>query len=113
MCLKDSNSSRRRTLASEDCTIARLASQSPRSEEHTSELQSQSNLECRLLLEKKEQPTISGSVANTAALLIPCSAKIDLLAIAGPTRPAPIRPMLCCPCVRTTLRNSLRSDSML
>src|SRR2546430_5691295 len=28
---------------------------SPRSEEHTSELQSQSNLVCRLLLEKKSQ----------------------------------------------------------
>src|SRR5688572_32756429 len=28
-----------------------------RSEEHTSELQSQSNLVCRLLLEKKNQPT--------------------------------------------------------
>src|SRR5205085_6403594 len=28
---------------------------SPRSEEHTSELQSQSNLVCRLLLEKKKQ----------------------------------------------------------
>src|SRR5256886_10603004 len=28
-----------------------------RSEEHTSELQSQSNLVCRLLLEKKTQPT--------------------------------------------------------
>src|SRR5688572_31426356 len=32
--------------------LARLA----RSEEHTSELQSQSNLVCRLLLEKKKQP---------------------------------------------------------
>src|SRR2546427_5923938 len=30
---------------------------SPRSEEHTSELQSQSNLVCRLLLEKKKKPT--------------------------------------------------------
>src|SRR2546427_7757634 len=30
-----------------------------RSEEHTSELQSQSNLVCRLLLEKKKQPTES------------------------------------------------------
>src|SRR5688572_10644099 len=30
---------------------------SGRSEEHTSELQSQSNLVCRLLLEKKKQPT--------------------------------------------------------
>src|SRR5438270_3843448 len=31
----------------------------PRSEEHTSELQSQSNLVCRLLLEKKNTDTIS------------------------------------------------------
>src|SRR2546430_13437720 len=30
----------------------------PRSEEHTSELQSQSNLVCRLLLEKKKKSTI-------------------------------------------------------
>src|SRR2546430_9136461 len=30
-----------------------------RSEEHTSELQSQSNLVCRLLLEKKKRPTRS------------------------------------------------------
>src|SRR2546430_9135568 len=30
----------------------------PRSEEHTSELQSQSNLVCRLLLEKKKKNTI-------------------------------------------------------
>src|SRR2546430_15571584 len=29
----------------------------PRSEEHTSELQSQSNLVCRLLLEKKKSPS--------------------------------------------------------
>src|SRR2546430_8376638 len=29
----------------------------PRSEEHTSELQSQSNLVCRLLLEKKKNPS--------------------------------------------------------
>src|SRR2546430_7636324 len=31
-----------------------------RSEEHTSELQSQSNLVCRLLLEKKKSPYVSG-----------------------------------------------------
>src|SRR5688572_30862290 len=31
-----------------------------RSEEHTSELQSQSNLVCRLLLEKKKEPLIQG-----------------------------------------------------
>src|SRR2546427_5633968 len=32
----------------------------PRSEEHTSELQSQSNIVCRLLLEKKKKKTNSG-----------------------------------------------------
>src|SRR2546427_6814320 len=35
--------------------IARHSVHSPRSEEHTSELQSQSNLVCRLLLEKKKK----------------------------------------------------------
>src|SRR2546430_13607523 len=34
--------------------ILSLANAEPRSEEHTSELQSQSNLVCRLLLEKKK-----------------------------------------------------------
>src|SRR5690625_5577855 len=33
-----------------------LAADSPRSEEHTSELQSRGHLVCRLLLEKKNQP---------------------------------------------------------
>src|SRR2546427_7781237 len=33
----------------------------PRSEEHTSELQSQSNLVCRLLLEKKKKKQITAS----------------------------------------------------
>src|SRR5688572_31725406 len=36
-----------------------------RSEEHTSELQSQSNLVCRLLLEKKKQKKISTAVPST------------------------------------------------
>src|SRR5688572_32249549 len=36
--------------------------QLPRSEEHTSELQSQSNLVCRLLLEKKKTTNNDGSV---------------------------------------------------
>src|SRR2546430_1525084 len=35
-----------------------------RSEEHTSELQSQSNLVCRLLLEKKKQPTLSSTTIS-------------------------------------------------
>src|SRR2546427_6118693 len=36
-----------------------IAGEAPRSEEHTSELQSQSNLVCRLLLEKKKTPPSS------------------------------------------------------
>src|SRR2546430_10131103 len=39
-----------------------------RSEEHTSELQSQSNLVCRLLLEKKKRPLIFSIVAHKYAL---------------------------------------------
>src|SRR2546430_13298072 len=35
--------------------MGRYPTVTPRSEEHTSELQSQSNLVCRLLLEKKKQ----------------------------------------------------------
>src|SRR5688572_31858054 len=37
----------------------------PRSEEHTSELQSQSNLVCRLLLEKKNNYTLFHKLFNT------------------------------------------------
>src|SRR2546427_6807962 len=39
----------------------------PRSEEHTSELQSQSNLVCRLLLEKKKQHTQTHAHIQTKA----------------------------------------------
>src|SRR2546430_11359730 len=39
-----------------------------RSEEHTSELQSQSNLVCRLLLEKKKRRNDSGSPGGTSGL---------------------------------------------
>src|SRR2546430_8579547 len=39
-------------------TVAVAVTVSPRSEEHTSELQSQSNLVCRLLLEKKKKNNI-------------------------------------------------------
>src|SRR2546427_6945725 len=38
-----------------------------RSEEHTSELQSQSNLVCRLLLEKKKRARFSGSESTSYA----------------------------------------------
>src|SRR2546427_3118533 len=41
------------------CAKLRIVSFGVRSEEHTSELQSQSNLVCRLLLEKKKKKKIS------------------------------------------------------
>src|SRR2546430_2890776 len=57
------------------CTISRCAtrcrtrtcSRNTRSEEHTSELQSQSNLVCRLLLEKKKKIMCSDSNALSFA----------------------------------------------
>src|SRR2546430_10557685 len=45
----------------------------PRSEEHTSELQSQSNLVCRLLLEKKNKTKL----ANTNQALVSCTRYSD------------------------------------
>src|SRR2546430_5914960 len=48
--------------ARDQCTASKSASASraaSRSEEHTSELQSQSNLVCRLLLEKKKHDSTS------------------------------------------------------
>src|SRR2546430_12223159 len=48
----------------------RPASREARSEEHTSELQSQSNLVCRLLLEKKKKKDIIDTLhANTRLVL--------------------------------------------
>src|SRR2546430_10612578 len=46
-----------------DGSISRIS----RSEEHTSELQSQSNLVCRLLLEKKKKQQINRPLATTHA----------------------------------------------
>src|SRR2546430_4876615 len=45
-----------------------LGSDAVRSEEHTSELQSQSNLVCRLLLEKKKKKTITTYDRHTTQL---------------------------------------------
>src|SRR2546430_12556040 len=44
---------------------AAIGTQFPRSEEHTSELQSQSNLVCRLLLEKKKKNYTLYNVTTT------------------------------------------------
>src|SRR5688572_31495591 len=46
-----------RFFAGAAAAVATSSTTSPRSEEHTSELQSQSNLVCRLLLEKKKNKT--------------------------------------------------------
>src|SRR5579875_1873007 len=57
----------------------------PRSEEHTSELQSHSDLVCRLLLEKKNMRTV---VQGTAAAF-GATAEITFKEIAAPTINAP------------------------
>src|SRR2546426_7849686 len=47
------------TVEKLDSHSVKIRFKSPRSEEHTSELQSPCNLVCRLLLEKKKKRTIS------------------------------------------------------
>src|SRR2546430_1378264 len=49
-------------------TVSSVCAPLWRSEEHTSELQSQSNLVCRLLLEKKKSPRPAASVPPTPPL---------------------------------------------
>src|SRR2546430_4535411 len=54
-----------------------------RSEEHTSELQSQSNLVCRLLLEKKhnsssKQPATAGTATASLSGLCPYPTAVDI-----------------------------------
>src|SRR2546430_3298025 len=46
------------------CRAGRAIRRAARSEEHTSELQSQSNLVCRLLLEKKKKMKITGELST-------------------------------------------------
>src|SRR2546430_11600098 len=48
-------------------------SSSERSEEHTSELQSQSNLVCRLLLEKKTKATMVLAITCKSGFVFPCT----------------------------------------
>src|SRR2546430_5999671 len=61
-----------------------------RSEEHTSELQSQSNLVCRLLLEKKKKYTINSPHQSNRRLLsrrtshaIPQHTQVDYMSHSG------------------------------
>src|SRR5688572_31629376 len=48
-----------------------LVHDATRSEEHTSELQSQSNLVCRLLLEKKKNPTLTQTSPRALDFAVP------------------------------------------
>src|SRR2546427_4588393 len=54
----------------EQIGVARVLDRADRSEEHTSELQSQSNLVCRLLLEKKKKNKKKVSTKTTRHKLI-------------------------------------------
>src|SRR5437773_8811087 len=63
--LRSGNSPRRRSVAAS----ASCVGMSPRSEEHTSELQSHHDLVCRLLLEKKKKNTTPTPPSRTH----PCS----------------------------------------
>src|SRR5690349_24214448 len=80
-------SPRARSLRAPFAEGARRGAGSPdRSEEHTSELQSRRDLVCRLLLEKKKEPTtLIVACATSDALLL--SARCRSVAHAGQLNP--------------------------
>src|SRR5258706_6516484 len=59
-------------------TMIRSAPRPVRSEEHTSELQSLTNLVCRLLLEKKKHRTVSYGFADDRYLCVSVEARNEL-----------------------------------
>src|SRR2546430_11225963 len=59
--------------------LARRRQSDGRSEEHTSELQSQSNLVCRLLLEKKKNPQQAVSLHRVLVTILRCADPCELL----------------------------------
>src|SRR5256886_3590529 len=65
--LSGSPAARARSAASRKRRASTSTLAAHRSEEHTSELQSQSNLVCRLLLEKKKTKTHPGGLDQDAA----------------------------------------------
>src|SRR5205085_3241473 len=62
-----------------------------RSEEHTSELQSQSNLVCRLLLEKTKANTFSSLTCTTACLVHNTAGSFTSESPTRPTGPSAAR----------------------
>src|SRR2546430_7491677 len=55
------------TRTGQDTIVYQFKVEDPRSEEHTSELQSQSNLVCRLLLEKKKKNRYTHSIYQSVS----------------------------------------------
>src|SRR3712207_7956959 len=56
---RQGNAARRAIVQGPEAAACAVSSGLPRSEEHTSELQSRQYLVCRLLLEKKKKPSVS------------------------------------------------------
>src|SRR2546430_8300300 len=84
--------------------LARPTATSPRSEEHTSELQSQSNLVCRLLLEKKKKTKKRDVKKHTIAY--PTGFTAETSQDAHPVRGAPKQ----CEVLTLSCRSSLTDD---
>src|SRR5688572_32092628 len=63
---------RQRQQRRADDTSAPRCRSSRRSEEHTSELQSQSNLVCRLLLEKKKKSQLAEEAHTSSSTRLAC-----------------------------------------
>src|SRR5690348_18224151 len=83
----------------------------PRSEEHTSELQSPVHLVCRLLLEKKKTIRLSRATPPSIPPHLPTASRTKLLALPhaaiGLLTPSTAAPAMASSCVAVVL-NSLR-----
>src|SRR2546427_9283373 len=79
------SSGREHWTGSELLTSLNSAHQPPRSEEHTSELQSQSNLVCRLLLEKKKKRNIVEQISDERDVHLTMLRTLGANGLPGPT----------------------------
>src|SRR2546427_6576244 len=76
---RSSRTTRPRAMTLRCLALTRRCSRQARSEEHTSELQSQSNLVCRLLLEKKKHASLRGRSNLVCRLLLEKKKKKDCI----------------------------------
>src|SRR2546430_10138469 len=74
--------------ARSNCSFLACGTRNVRSEEHTSELQSQSNLVCRLLLEKKKEIRLYGLAHCAPPVILNIVLRL-ILATTTRHRPAP------------------------